>query len=58
MKKEPGYGDHAPMVIFLCIVIVHTAGIAKGFGWENDLFPLHRYRYCLSSRKELRMMIP
>ena len=45
------------MVIFLCIVIAHTAGIAKGFGWENDLSPPPRYRCCQSSRKQLWRMI-
>jgi len=37
------------------IVIVHTAGIARGFGWENVLSPLLRYRCCQSSRTELQV---
>jgi len=43
--------------ISLSIAIVHIAGIAKGFGWENDLSLPLRYRHYQSSSKEQQVMI-
>ena len=39
------------MVIFPYIVIAHTAGIAKGFGWGNDLSPHLRHWHYQSLKK-------
>jgi hypothetical protein len=44
------------MEIFLSIVIVHTAGTAKEFGWENDVSPPPRHRHYPNSGKVIRAM--